>query len=334
MELRDVEIVAALADTASMNEAALQLGVSQSALSHALRRIEQRAGHPLFHRQRTLTLTPAGQIYLNYAREILKIQAQTYRSIESFSSRHSLHVSLGLSPHLDMEILMAIYESFQQKWPSVRLEAMESYSREAIDRVISGRLNVAVGIRDSDLIARHQLCFLPIQHIEYLLVIADHNPLAADGVSSFTSAQDIPSRSLSDFRDVPYIAYEKRALSSAAFTQSLFEKAGFSPLIINFTGSIAFSKSLAVSNNAYTFIPIDSMNGSTGLRCYRMAPAITVLKGYYFRPDFAITPPIADLLTMFALQMKVRYPFSSALHPTPFSIPDKYFSKPQEDPYV
>ncbi len=337
VEMRELEIAAALVDRKNMSEAALFLRVSQSAVSHALSRMEQLLGGPLFYRQHGFRPTPLGEIYLKYAREMLEIRARTYRSMEMVRGRHIQTFSLGLSPHLDMEILIGLYDEYQQKWPGVRIDAVECYSREAIDRVVAGQMDIAVGIQDNDLIRGGKLRFLPIQRIEYLLVVAEHNALAEGGVSSFQDAAEIPFRSLSDFREVPYIAYDRRALSSAALTQSLFREAGFSPLTINRTGSIAFSKSLAVQNNAFTFIPLDSMNGSFGLRCFRLSPNVTILKGYYVKPGFVITPPVAEFLTMFAAQMKLRYPFSSALYLTPFSVPAKYISGEQadkEDMYV
>src|SRR5436305_14896067 len=72
LEVRHLKLVAAVADVGSLTRAGEQLFLTQSALSHQLRDIEQRLGAPLFLRVgKRLVLTPAGERLLESARDVL-----------------------------------------------------------------------------------------------------------------------------------------------------------------------------------------------------------------------------------------------------------------------
>src|SRR5436309_13118127 len=71
--LRQFEMLAAAADNATFSAAAKQLGISQPALSEAIRRIERETGTALFERTtRSLKLTDAGRQAAAIAREAVR----------------------------------------------------------------------------------------------------------------------------------------------------------------------------------------------------------------------------------------------------------------------
>ena len=72
LEVRHLKLVVAIADAGGVTRAGERLFLTQSALSHQLKDIEQRLGSPLFIRAgRRMVLTPAGQRLLESARSIL-----------------------------------------------------------------------------------------------------------------------------------------------------------------------------------------------------------------------------------------------------------------------
>ena len=73
LEIRHLQLVAAVADVGTLTRAGDRLHLTQSALSHQLRDIESRLGAPLFLRVgKRLVLTPAGERLLVSAREVLQ----------------------------------------------------------------------------------------------------------------------------------------------------------------------------------------------------------------------------------------------------------------------
>lgn len=75
MDLKQLEYILAIAEHGNISRAATSLYISQSALNQQLLHLEKELGMKLFHRdKRNLIPTPAGKIYLESAREILKIK--------------------------------------------------------------------------------------------------------------------------------------------------------------------------------------------------------------------------------------------------------------------
>lgn len=66
----------AVAETASVTKAAARIGRTQSAVSQQLAKLEGQLGKPLFVRGKNITLTPDGEIFLTYARQIFSLQRE------------------------------------------------------------------------------------------------------------------------------------------------------------------------------------------------------------------------------------------------------------------
>src|SRR6185436_4554686 len=82
LEVRHLQLVAAVADTGSLTRAGDRLHLTQSALSHQLRDIESRLGAALFLRVgERLVLTPAGERLLATARDVLDRLDRTEQDI-------------------------------------------------------------------------------------------------------------------------------------------------------------------------------------------------------------------------------------------------------------
>lgn len=116
-------------DAGGFTEASRKLGVSASAISKAVARLEDRLGVRLFHRStRSITLTPEGVMFLERCRRILC----EYEAAELELSRTQavpqgkLRVSL---PSMSM-VSMAKLAAFKRLYPSIELEL------DATDRVV------------------------------------------------------------------------------------------------------------------------------------------------------------------------------------------------------
>src|SRR6478609_6083226 len=78
LETRDLRLVRAIAESGGATQAARQLHLSQSAVSHQLRGLEERLGLPLFERKgRRLQITAAGERLVELARQVLLPLLQT-----------------------------------------------------------------------------------------------------------------------------------------------------------------------------------------------------------------------------------------------------------------
>ena len=330
MEIREMEALVALCDTGSLRDGAKALGVSPSALSRTIDKLSRECGHPLFTRSRHLILTPAGKICLDYARQIVEARNQTYRILHAMTGvQHRF--SIGMSPHLDAQIFVSIFEQFQQMYPTARIDVTETYSRDAIDLLLQNRLDIVVGVRSDEIIHRSGLIFLPVQEIEYVIYISSTNVLASGGAISGEDGEKMPQRELSLFRDVPYIDSDPRALYHNSI-QALFHNAGFEPIRVNRSGSIPIAPVMLKNYNAYSIAPLDVAKPVSGLRYFRLAPPHLQTKGFYLRHGYKLDRCVRDFLMLFADHLQHGYQYSAKLHPVRFHIPvDLFDSLPTND---
>ena len=95
MDIKYLNYILAIASRHNMTKAAEDLFVSQSSLSQYLSRLEQELGTPLFTRSKNeLTLTPAGELYVDAAKKVVKIQKELYQNITALSKRGKICVGV------------------------------------------------------------------------------------------------------------------------------------------------------------------------------------------------------------------------------------------------
>ena len=86
MDLKQIEYILKIAEEQNITHAAEKLFITQSALNQQLLKLEKELGTPLFYRSRTdWHPTPAGEIYLNAAKDILLIKKNAYNQIHDLS---------------------------------------------------------------------------------------------------------------------------------------------------------------------------------------------------------------------------------------------------------
>src|SRR3954469_3661064 len=128
----------------SFARAAVAVGRSASAVSGQLRKLEAQVGEALVVRSgRGLTLTPAGEVLLSYARRMLDINDEVLSRIQN--SRVAGSVRLGLPPDFSETWLPGVLERFARTHPRVQIEVEADRSTELIQRVGTGQLDLALG---------------------------------------------------------------------------------------------------------------------------------------------------------------------------------------------
>ena len=173
----EMGVFVAAAESAGFSAAGRKLGLSPSAVSKLVTRIEDRLGTPLFVRStRTLQLTPEGALYLERARRILADIDDAERLIATgadFVPRGRLRVSSLVA--FGECCLLPLVPKFLALYPQVELDI--SLTDTVID-IVDERTDVALRsgpLRDSTLMARKILEFRRV-------VVASPTYLASHGV--------------------------------------------------------------------------------------------------------------------------------------------------------
>lgn len=104
----------------SITSAAKKLYVSQPSLSQMIKLVESNLGTPIFNRSTDpLTLTYAGEKYIEAAQKILAINSNLEREIEEIKDEEHGKIRLGIPVQRGLKVLPAVLPRFYQDYPYV-----------------------------------------------------------------------------------------------------------------------------------------------------------------------------------------------------------------------
>ncbi|MEH6772477.1 MAG: LysR substrate-binding domain-containing protein [Cereibacter changlensis] len=208
LEFRHLRTIRAIHQAGGLARAADMLNMTQSALSHQVKGLEDQAGIELFvRRSKPLKLSAAGLRMLRLAERILpEIDAleEEFRGLKSGKTGR-LHIAIEC--HACFEWLFPVLELFRRAWPEVDVDiraglafgALPALMREEVDLVIS-----------SDPVKLDGVIFNPLFDYHPVFVGAAGNPLAAKEVVE-----------AEDFRDQMLITYPVSRDKLDVFTELL-----------------------------------------------------------------------------------------------------------------
>ena len=176
IDLKLLKTIRAVAQTGSMQGAAGRLFVTQSALSHQLKEIEQQLGQPLFVRKsQPVQFSWQGQLLLQLADEVLPkidaVQTQLRQQPEL-----PAQLRLTVECHACFHWLLPAVKAFRQQWPQVALNLDTEIEHHAIEAMLAGDLDLVL---TTDERLTQQVCYQPLFELELLAYLAPEHPLAA-----------------------------------------------------------------------------------------------------------------------------------------------------------
>ena len=216
MELQQLRYFVAIADTGTFTAAAKELHVAQPSVSKQVRKLETELGASLLERRKAgITLTDAGAILLPWARRVLADVDGARIEVAGLASLERGRLSVGATPSLSTVLLPRVLASFHTAHPGVTLSVVEAGSRDLVERLATGDLDLALVILP---LPREELFdTMPLIREELVLAVAKKHPLAARKSVRVGELRGVP---LVMFRD----GYDLRSA-----TISACEQAGFHP---------------------------------------------------------------------------------------------------------
>ena len=147
IELRLLQYVVTIADELSFTRAAKKLFVSQPALSRKIGELETSLGVKLFERStRQVTLTKAGQVFVEEARAALAHSERAGDLAKAVSQREAAPLSIGFSPHVNFELLTNIKRRATARFGNEGVTFTSCFTPEQVQSVLDGRLDIGLGI--------------------------------------------------------------------------------------------------------------------------------------------------------------------------------------------
>ena len=141
---RSLQYLIAIADCGSYTQAAATLYVSQPSLSQQIKQLEDSLQTTLLDRSgRTVKLTEAGKIYIEYARRSLNEIGAGTRAIGNVEDLSGGSLRLGWTPITD-HMTCCLLEKFNHYYPGISLTTLEMPQHDIKEAVIEGRIDIGI----------------------------------------------------------------------------------------------------------------------------------------------------------------------------------------------
>ena len=176
IELRHLKTLLALEETGSVSLAAKRVFLTQSALSHQIRALENYYETPLFERKSTpLRFTPAGMRLLQLARELLPQVAAAERDLVRIIEGEAGELRLAVECHTCFDWLMPAMGEFRPLWPQVELDIVSGFQADPVGLLMQHRADLAIVSEAEPL---NGISYRPLFAYEMVGICAEDHPLA------------------------------------------------------------------------------------------------------------------------------------------------------------
>lgn len=177
LERIHLAIVQEVHQRGSLTAAADALCLTQSALSHSVRKLEQRLGAEIWRRHgRRLRLTPAGERVLALARRVLPQLEHTESQLRQIARGERGTLRIGIECHPCSQWLLRIVRPYLAAWPDVEVDVRQKFQFGGLGALLAHEIDLLV---TPDPLQRPGLRFVPVFDYEQVLVVARTHRLAA-----------------------------------------------------------------------------------------------------------------------------------------------------------
>lgn len=214
MSLVKYEILNKVAEVQSFTEAAQLLGLTQSAVSHAIASLEKEFGFALIHRSRNgVKLTTDGQTMLLAMRNVLQAEELLQQEAANILGVTKGSVRIGLISSISTKWMPNIIRIMDQNFPGIEITLREGDYYEIEQWLINGEVDCGFLNRTSS----KQFNFMPLKRDNLLCIVSSKSPLY------YKEELDIHEIVLE-----PFIMPSYRGMNDVETT---FEKHGLKPTI-------------------------------------------------------------------------------------------------------
>lgn len=145
MNISEYKVLSVLAQEMNMRKAAERLFVSQPALSQRLQTIEKEWGAKLFIRShKGLTLTPAGELVIQFANEVLQRQEQVKESIQALESEIHGTLKIACATIVGQNWLPQVLKRFVNTYPHAQISLITGWSSEILKAVYEDQVHIGI----------------------------------------------------------------------------------------------------------------------------------------------------------------------------------------------
>ena len=241
IEFRHLRTIKAIHDAGGVARAAEMLNITQSALSHQIKGLEDQAGGELFvRRSKPMKLSAAGFRLLRLAEQILPQVEAVQAEFEGLREGKSGRLHIAIECHACFEWLFPVLEGFRKKFGDVDVDIRPGLAFDALPALMKEEVDVVISSDPEDLAG---VTFVPLFDYSPVFVASAQHPLAE---KDYIEAED--------FRGQTLITYPVDRARLDIFSQ-LLSPAKVEPAAIRQVELTAVILLLVASNRGVTVLP-------------------------------------------------------------------------------
>lgn len=165
--------------TSTLYNAADEICVSQSALSHQISKLEHELGIQLFKRTtRAVYLTPAGNEFVKYAAHIISEVSRAKHAMRQYTLAERGELIIGSIPIIGLLGIASDIAFFQGDCPNLQVNIQEDFSSQLLDMLLSSAIDVAIMTPPSNSEDYNNIIFSPLICDKLVLTIPADHPLS------------------------------------------------------------------------------------------------------------------------------------------------------------
>lgn len=145
LELRHLQTLLALVETGTLSRAATRLYLTQSAISHQIKQLEEHYGVSLFERKsQPLRLSPAGQRLHTLAETVMKLVGEAERDVARIAQGEAGQLRIAVECHTCFDWLMPAMDQFREHWPEIELDLVSGFHANPLALLLENRAELVV----------------------------------------------------------------------------------------------------------------------------------------------------------------------------------------------
>lgn len=294
MDVKYLNYIIAIANNHNMTRAAKELYVSQSSLSQYLAKLEKELGTPLFNRSKgDLTLTPAGELYVKAAEQVVAIQRTLYENIASLSGANKKRViRVAATSNWGLRMMAEIIPLYSLQHPDVIIEISEVSLPALRKALVDGTIDLGLAADVTTEIYSGQADLLRKE--EVLLAVPRTHPFARAQQAPATGARpSITREEIKEHFSDPDVFFllSKKGASLRMLSDSYFDSFGYKPNTNVETNSISATLRMVSAGIGIAFVAESCSTDRDNVAYYSFNPPLYRLNLMIRQKDWTIGEP-------------------------------------------
>lgn len=177
LERTHLEILTAIKEHGTLTKAADSLHLSQSALSHSIKKLENQINTPIWQKDgRNLRLTSAGERIQNLANRLLPQFAHTELLLKQIAKGEMGALRIGMECHPCYQWLLRVIQPYLEQWTDIDIDVRQEFQFGALGALLSYEIDILI---TPDPLFKPKIEYIPVFDYEHRLVVSDKHELAS-----------------------------------------------------------------------------------------------------------------------------------------------------------